>query len=90
MRLGGMRTVTTGARRPLSVAYVKTVSTATAEQTMAMMANRSTTRPTELCTGVCNRQWGRHHVVGRVIAVTAHTVQLAGHCTMGEGHVRIM
>ncbi len=64
MPLGGMRTVTTGARRPSSfVVYFKTVKTATAAQTSAMMASRTTTRHTELSTGVCTRKHAVKDVV---------------------------
>ncbi len=56
MPLGGMRTVTTEARRPSSfVVYFKIVRTITAEHTSAMMATRSRIRYTELSTGVCSR-----------------------------------
>lgn len=58
MSPGGVRTVTSGARRPSSVVYFNTVRAATAAQTMAMMATLSATRPAELCTGVCSPQSG--------------------------------
>ncbi len=85
--LGGMRTVSTGARRPLSVTYFSTTITATAATTSAMMATRSRIRHTELATGVCSSNHSSHTVVRRVIVAAQGMYSVRRR--WGEGHAQI-